>query len=90
VAKGKKPPNAGKGRKPGVPNRATAAARNVFQALLDANQDKLQAVLHEAHKSDKARWWGMMMDLSEYVVPKLARTEITGEIGVRGKLTIVR
>jgi hypothetical protein len=40
------------GRKPGVPNRATAATRDVFQALLDANQDKLQAALDEAHKSE--------------------------------------
>lgn len=34
AAKGTKPPNAGKGRKPGVPNKVTAALKDmVLQAL---------------------------------------------------------
>jgi len=28
------------------------------------------------------------MDMAEYHIPKLARTELTGEIGIRGKLII--
>jgi hypothetical protein len=30
----------------------------------------------------------LAMDMAEYHIPKLARTEISGEIGVRGTLTI--
>jgi hypothetical protein len=30
----------------------------------------------------------LAMDMAEYHIPKLARTEINGEIGIRGKLVI--
>jgi hypothetical protein len=30
----------------------------------------------------------LAMDMAEYHIPKLARTEINGEIGIRGKLII--
>src|SRR5579863_7544675 len=81
--KGTRPPNAGKGRPPGVPNKATGAVRNVFAVLLEANEDKLQMALDEVYQSDKARWLALMLDLSEFARPKLARTELagTGELG---------
>ncbi len=30
----------------------------------------------------------LAMDMAEYHIPKLARTELTGEVGIRGKLII--
>ena len=81
---GKRPPNAGKGRKPGVPNKASATARNVFASLLEANEDKLQTALDEVYEKDKARWLALMLDLSEFARPKLARTELAGAGGSDG------
>src|SRR5581483_118525 len=72
---------AGPGRPKGVPNKATAATRDAFKALVEANHDKLQAALDDVYAKDKERWFNMMMSLSEYVLPKMARVEGAGPGG---------
>jgi hypothetical protein len=32
--------------------------------------------------------WKLAMDMAEYHIPKLARMEVSGEIGARGQLII--
>lgn len=82
----------GPGRPRGSANKATAAVRDAFQALVEANQSKLQAALDEVYRKDKAGWFDMMMGLAEYVVPKLARTETTleGSLDLGAQLIIKR
>ena len=75
-----KPPNAGKGRRKGVPNKATANAREAIARFVDGNASRLQGWLDEIYE-DKGPMaaFECVKDLIEYHVPKLARTEITGK-----------
>ena len=78
----------GPGRPKGVPNRATTAVRDVFSAFVEANAERVQALFDQVARKDPAKALDLLARLSEFVIPKLARTELSGEIGVRGKLVI--
>ena len=80
--KGTMPPNAGKGRKKGVPNKATAQAREAIARFVDGNAERLQRWLDEieADKGPEAAF-KCFSDLLEYHVPKLTRAEVTGGDG---------
>lgn len=86
--KGTIPPNAGKGRPPGTPNKVTRDVRAALAEFAEGNVDKLQGWLDRVATRDPAKAAELFVRVLEYHVPKLARTEINGEIGVRGKLII--
>ena len=70
------------GRVKGTPNKATAAAREAIAAFVDGNADRLQSWLDEIHREEgAAAAFGCFTALLEYHVPKLARTEVTGDGG---------
>jgi hypothetical protein len=75
------PPAAGIGRKKGVPNKATTNAREAIAALVDGNAHRLEAWLDKIALKDPEKAWRCMMDVIEYHIPKLARTEHTGADG---------
>lgn len=78
----KPPPNAGKGRAKGVPNKATANAREAIAAFVEGHTLQLDQLLAEIRQSDgPMAAWRCIMDMVEYHVPKLARTEVTGKDG---------
>lgn len=81
-AKGsRKVPNSGGSRK-GRPNKATANAREAIARLVDNNADRLQEWLDQiADEQGPEKAFRCLMDVLEYHVPKLARTELTGEGG---------
>lgn len=83
-----KPPNAGKGRPKGAQNKATTAVRDVFSRFVENNAGKAQELFDRVAKDDPAKALDLLARLSEFVIPKLARSEISGEIGVRGRLII--
>lgn len=70
------------GRPAGVPNKATMAAREAIAAFVDGNAHRLNAWLDAIEERDGPKAaWQCMMDVIEYHVPKLARTELTGKDG---------
>jgi len=73
---------AGPGRPAGLPNKATANAREAIGRLIDGNAERLQGWLDqiEDEQGPKAAL-ACFIDLIEYHVPKLARTEVTGKDG---------
>ena len=78
--KGEKKPNQGK-RGPG---KATLQAREAIAKLVDGNADRLQAWLDEIASDEKqgpAVAFKLLMEVMEYHVPKLQRTELTGADG---------
>jgi hypothetical protein len=71
-----------RGRTKGVPNKATANAREAIAAFVDANAGRLQGWLDEiATRDGPAMAFRCVQDLLEYHIPKLARTELTGKDG---------
>ncbi len=72
----RRPPNAGKGRKKGVPNRATKNARDAIALLVEDNAQRLQAWLDEIARTDgPMAAWRCFMDCVEYHIPRLSRVE---------------
>lgn len=70
------------GRAKGVPNKATANAREAIATFVDGNAHRLQGWLDAIAESDGPKAaLACFSDLLEYHVPKLARTEITGPDG---------
>lgn len=81
---GKRP---GSGRKAGVPNKVTTDARAAFTAILHGRAKKVGGWIDQVAKKDPARAVDALLKLSEFVTPKLARTELAnadaGELIVR-------
>ena len=75
--------NAGKGRPKGTPNKVTANAREAIARLVDENSERLQEWLNQIAATDGPKAaFQCLMDVLEYHIPKLARTELTGKDGV--------
>ena len=77
----------GPGRPAGRPNNATVAAREAFQRLLEDNAPRLQGWLEQVAEDDPGRALDLMTRLSEFVIPKLSRSELRGADG-DGRLVI--
>ena len=77
--KGTRPPNAGKGRRKGTPNKTTAAAREIFTKFLEANSDRVQGLFDRLAKRDPRGALEIIVKISEFVVPRLARTELKAD-----------
>ena len=73
------PPAAGMGRVKGVPNKATKNAREAIAMLVDGNTHRLEAWLDEIAAKDPVLAWRCMMDVIEFHIPKLQRTEHAGD-----------
>ncbi len=72
------------GRVAGVPNKATTQARFAIAKLVDDNAERLQGWLDDiAHDPNHGPVvaWKCLMDVVEYHIPKLARTELVGDGG---------
>lgn len=83
------PPNAGKGRPKGVPNKSTATVREAIATLLERNAEKMDEWLQLVAYGDSElgvkpqpdKALDIMQKMAEYHIPKLSRTEVTGEDG---------
>jgi len=82
------PPNAGKGRPAGVPNKSTSIVREAIANLLDRNSEKMDEWLQLVAYGDSEQLGvkpqpdkalDIMQKLAEYHIPKLARTEVVGD-----------
>jgi len=69
---------AGPGRPKGLPNRSTQIVREAIANLLERNAGNMDRWLNEVAQDDPYKALDLMNKLSEYHIPKLARTELTG------------
>lgn len=70
------------GTRAGIPNKATSNARAAIARFVDRNMDRLDTLLDQIEADQgPAAAWKCIMDLVEYHVPKLARTEHVGDGG---------
>lgn len=78
------------GRRKGVPNKATLAAREAIAQFVDGNAARLQGWLDEIAEEEGAKAaFECFTGLLEYHVPKLARTELAGPDGGPLQVNIV-
>ena len=69
------------GRPKGSKNKQTAAIREAYQKLTEDNLENMSIWLAQVAADSPKEALDMMIKLSEYVIPKLARTEMTGADG---------
>ena len=55
---------------------------------MEANAEEAQDLFNRVAARDPAKALELLARLSEFVIPKLARTELSAELQVRGKLII--
>ena len=65
------------GRKKGVQNHATKDIREAYQILIEKNIPKLEKWVDSISKKSPERAIYILYNLSEYVIPKLNRTDLT-------------
>jgi len=65
------------GRKPGVPNKSTTELKQAITAFTSRNADKIDMWLNEI--DDPAKRLDLYFKALEYTMPKLARTELSGD-----------
>ena len=70
-----------KGRPLGTKNKKTEAIRGAYQNLVEMNLDEMSQWMRTIAADDPAKAMDLMIKLSEYVIPRLARTELTGKGG---------
>jgi hypothetical protein len=79
----RKPPNAGKGRVKGVPNKATADVRAAIALLAERNVAKLEGWLNRVARKHPEKAADIFLRAIEYHIPRLARTEMAGGVSVQ-------
>ena len=67
------------GSRKGVPNKTTAEIRNAFQMLVEDNLDNMKVWLSDVAQEDPERALEIILKMSEYIVPKLSRTEVKAD-----------
>jgi hypothetical protein len=72
------------GKKKGTQNKATSEIKQAYKNLIENNLDNITIWLEQVAEKNPDRALGILIDLSEFVVPKLARTETKheGELNV--------
>ena len=69
------------GRPKGVRNKVTVKVSEAYEKLVNSNLDNMNDWLEEVAKENPKQALEIMLKLSEYIIPKLARKEITGADG---------
>jgi len=68
------------GRKQGTPNKVTTDIREAYQKLIEKNINKFDKWIDEVATKDPAKALTIIIELSEFIVPKLSRTELNSKI----------
>jgi hypothetical protein len=69
------------GKKPGTKNKTTKEIREAYQKLTEENLTNMTLWLGQIAAEDPAKAMDLMLRLSEYIIPKLARQELVGNDG---------
>lgn len=77
------------GKTEGTQNKATKDIKEAYRQLIEKNLDNLTGWLEKIADKDPEKAIRIINDLSEYVIPKLARQELTGKVKQDIKTTLV-
>jgi hypothetical protein len=69
------------GRPKGSGNKVTGKIKQAYQLLMEDNLDNMTTWLGQVAADDPKEAMMLMLKLSEYVIPKLARQEVVGADG---------
>jgi hypothetical protein len=69
------------GRGKGNANKSTKEIREAYQNLVEMNLENMTSWLASVATEDPEKAMDLMLKLSEYIIPKLARQEVVGNDG---------
>ena len=69
------------GRPKGATNKTSNEIREAYQKLVEDNLENMTLWLMQVAEQNPEKATQLMLQLSEYIIPKLARQEITGSEG---------
>ena len=78
----------GTGRPKGTPNKTTKEIREAYQCFIEDNTEKLQEWLERVAEKNPAKAIELMANLSEYILPKLSRSEVKAEIKIEDEVDL--
>jgi hypothetical protein len=78
-----------KGKPKGALNKDTADLKEALNVLMYENRDKPKEWIEKIAEKDPERALRLLIDLMEYVIPKLARREHTGDIRQKIETTLI-
>ena len=78
----------GTGRPKGTPNKDTKEIREAFQKLVEENLDNMTEWLTRVAEKNPSKAMELINGLSEYIIPKLSRSEIKAEIEITDEVDL--
>lgn len=82
----RKPPNAGKGRKKGTPNKATGDVRAMIAIVAERNASKVEGWLTRIGRKNPGKALDLYLRMIEYHIPKLSRQEVVSDDKPNGRV----
>jgi hypothetical protein len=67
----------------GVPNKSTQHIRDSFQSFVEGNQENFEEWIARVAESNPAKAIELVVSLSEFILPKLSRTEVKAEVDLK-------
>ena len=83
-----KPGDPRAGRRVGCANKATATARNAISSFIEGKAAEVETLWTQVAEKDPAKALELYAKLAEFILPKLSRSTVDGDLGIRGKLVI--
>jgi hypothetical protein len=83
-----KPGDPRAGRRTGSANKATSTARTAISAFIEGKAAQVGTLWTQVAEKDPAKALELYAKLAEFILPKLSRSTVDGDLGIRGKLII--
>lgn len=72
----------------GVPNKNTSEIREAYQLLVDSKLPELSTWLDRVAEDHPEKALDLIIKISDFIIPKLQRTEIKGELTLEQLLSL--
>jgi hypothetical protein len=76
------------GRPKGAEGKVTKTAREIFTAFIEGNAARVQQLWDRVARNNPAKALAIYAKLAEFVMPKLQRTELSGELNHTTEITV--
>lgn len=77
-----------KSTRSGVPNKTTSEIRDAFQKLVECKLPEMETWISRLAEKDPGKALDVLIRLGDFIIPKLQRVEMSGEMTLQQILTM--